>query len=173
MGANGGRMGPAGEISLVRRQWQARPGGDGRNEMQPVFVGVHERQLDDRGRVALPPTFRHPLGDLCYLFSGEDGCVSIRSVDSFKDEAMDLIARVKRGEATRDRQRAFAASASEASIDKQGRVTLSPELRTFAGIHPQSTIIVLGDLDHVEIWEPLAYARHRDNGSNELTGDAS
>ena len=173
MGGNGGRMGRAGEISLVRRQWQARPGGDGRNEMQPVFVGVHERQLDDRGRVALPPTFRHPLGDLCYLFSGEDGCVSIRSVDSFKDEAMDLIARVKRGEATRDRQRAFAASASEASIDKQGRVTLSPELRTFAGIHPQSAIIVLGDLDHVEIWEPLAYVRHRDNGSNELTGDAS
>ena len=141
--------------------------------MQPVFVGVHERQLDDRGRVALPPTFRHPLGDLCYLFSGEDGCVSIRSVDSFKDEAMDLIARVKRGEATRDRQRAFAASASEASIDKQGRVTLSPELRTFAGIHPQSAIIVLGDLDHVEIWEPFVYARHRDNGSSELTGDAS
>jgi len=138
-----------------------------------VFVGVHERQLDERGRVALPPTFRHPLGDLCYLFSGDDGCVSIRSVESFKDEATDLIGRVKRGEASRDRQRAFAASANEASIDKQGRVTISPELRSYAGIDPQSAIVLLGDLDHIEIWEPGAYAIRRANGSTELTGDAS
>jgi transcriptional regulator MraZ len=137
-----------------------------------VFVGVHERQLDERGRVALPPTFRHPLGDLCYLFSGEDGCVSVRSVESFNDEASDLIGRVKRGEASRDRQRAFAASASEASIDKQGRVTISPELRAFAGVEPHSSIIVLGDLDHIEIWEPHAYGVHRDAGSDELTGDS-
>ncbi len=138
-----------------------------------MFVGVHERQLDERGRVALPPTFRHPLGDQCYLFSGEDGCVSVRSVESFKDEANDLIARVKRGEASRDRQRAFAASANEAAIDKQGRVTLSPELRTFAGIEPNSAVVVLGDLDHIEIWEPAAYAAHHDLGTDELTGSAS
>ncbi|NND74406.1 MAG: division/cell wall cluster transcriptional repressor MraZ [Ilumatobacter sp.] len=120
--------------------------------------------------MALPPTFRHPLGDLCYLFSGEDGCVSVRSVESFKDEANDLIARVKRGEASRDRQRAFAASANEAAIDKQGRVTLSPELRAYAGIAPNSSVVVLGDLDHIEIWEPSAYADHRDLGTDELTG---
>jgi MraZ protein len=139
--------------------------------MQPVFVGMHERQLDDRGRVALPPTFRHPLGENCYLFSGDDGCVSIRSVESFKDEANELISRVKQGELSRDRQRAFAASASEASIDKQGRVTLSPELRTFAGIDLQSPVVVLGDLDHIEIWEPAAYEMRRANGSDELTGE--
>ena len=137
-----------------------------------MFVGVHERQLDDRGRVALPPSFRHPLGDLCYLFSGEDGCVSIRSLDSFKDEATDLIERVKRGEVSRDRQRAFAASASEAAIDKQGRVTIAPDLRDYAGLAPQSPVVVLGDLDHIEIWEPDAYAMRRDRGADELTGDA-
>jgi MraZ protein len=136
-----------------------------------VFVGMHERQLDERGRVALPPTFRHPLGDLCYLFSGEDRCISIRSVEAFNDEATDLIARVKRGEASRDRQRAFAASASEASIDKQGRVTISPELRIYAGVESHSAIVVLGNLDHIEIWEPAAYAVHRAQGTDELTGD--
>ena len=123
--------------------------------------------------MALPPTFRHPLGDLCYLFSGEDGCVSIRSVESFKDEAGDLIARVKRGDASRDRQRAFAASANEASIDKQGRVTLSPELRMFAGIEPNSSVVVLGDLDHIEIWEPTVYESRREVGRVELTGEQS
>lgn len=170
MGAQWGALGkPPSFTSAIR----PIPGESDGSETQPVFVGVHERQLDDRGRVALPPTFRHPLGDLCYLFSGEDGCVSIRSVASFHDEASDLIARVKRGEASRDRQRAFAASASEASIDKQGRVTIPPELRAYAGIEPQSGAVVLGDLDHIEIWEPAAYAVHRDNGANELSGDES
>ena len=147
------------------------PGESSRNETQPVFVGMHERQLDERGRVALPPTFRHPLGDLCYLFSGEDGCVSIRSVEAFGDEANDLIARVKRGEASRNRQRAFAASASEASIDKQGRVTISPELRSYAGIEPQSAVVVLGDLDHIEIGVPADYGVHCAHGTDELTSD--
>ena len=121
----------------------------------------------------MPPTFRHPLGDLCYLFSGEDGCVSIRSIEAFKDEANELIARVKRGDVSRDRQRAFAASANEAAIDKQGRVTISPELRAYAGIEPQSSVIVLGDLDHIEIWDPTSYVVRRDSGTDELTGDQS
>ena len=136
-----------------------------------MFVGVHERQLDERGRVALPPKFRDPLGDKCYLFSGDDGCVSLRSEESFAEEAADLIARVKSGEITRDRQRAFAASASEATIDKQGRITLDADLRSYASIEPQSGVVILGDLDHIEIWEPAAYATHRDIGSNELTGE--
>ena len=56
-----------------------------------MFVGVYERQLDERGRVALPSAFRSDLGDRCYLFLGEDGCVSVRSEDSFQAEAAELI----------------------------------------------------------------------------------
>jgi MraZ protein len=52
-----------------------------------VFVGVYERQLDERGRVALPSSYRADLGDHCYLFFGDDGCVSVRSVESFEAEA--------------------------------------------------------------------------------------
>ena len=51
-------------------------------------------------------------------------------------------------------------------------MTISPELRSYAGIAPQSAIIVLGDLDHIEIWEPVAYGVHCTNGTDELTGDA-
>ena len=135
-----------------------------------MFVGVHERQLDERGRVALPPKFRDPLGDKCYLFSGDDGCVSLRSEESFAEEAADLIARVKSGEITRDRQRAFAASASEATIDKQGRITLDADLRSYASIEPQSGVVILGDLDHIEIWEPEAFSIRNMRGSSEITG---
>lgn len=136
-----------------------------------MFVGVHERQLDERGRVALPPTFRHPLGDQCYLSSGDDGCIRVRSVDAFNEEAAELIEKVKRGEATRDRQRFFAASASIAAIDKQGRITIESSLRTYAGISPQSGVVVLGNLDHIEIWSPDAYTIRERSGRDDMTGE--
>lgn len=135
-----------------------------------MFVGVHERQLDERGRVALPSTFRSQLGDHCYLFYGDDGCVSVRSEESFRDQASEMIELVKRGEMSRDRQRAFAASVVHAAIDKQGRITLDAKLRSHAGIEPQAAVMVLGSLDQIEIWEPSQYRSAELAGQAEIAG---
>lgn len=135
-----------------------------------MFVGVHERQLDERGRVALPSSYRGELGDHCYLFFGDDGCVSVRSVETFEAEAADMVAKAKRGEVTRNRLRAFASSASEATIDKQGRVTLDARLRNHAGLAPQGAVVVLGNIDQIEIWDPESYRLSEDAGQHEIAG---
>jgi MraZ protein len=133
-----------------------------------VFVGVYERQLDERGRVALPPSYRHGLGDSCYLFFGDDGCVSVRSVESFDEQAAQLVERAKRGEISRNRLRAFSSSATQATIDKQGRITLDARLREHAGIEPQAAVVVLGYLDQIEIWDPPAFRAHEAAGQLEI-----
>ena len=135
-----------------------------------MFVGVHERQLDERGRVALPSSYRGELGDHCYLFFGDDGCVSVRSVETFEAEAADMVAKAKSGEVTRNRLRAFASSASEATIDKQGRVTLDARLRNHAGLAPQGAVVVLGNIDQIEIWDPESYRLSEDAGQHEIAG---
>jgi MraZ protein len=135
-----------------------------------VFVGVYERQLDERGRVALPSSYRGELGDHCYLLFGDDGCVSIRSVDSFQAEAAELVAKTKRGEVSRNRQRAVAASATHATIDKQGRVTLDARLREHAGLEPQAAVMVLGNLDQIELWDPEAFRVNESAGQHEIAG---
>jgi MraZ protein len=135
-----------------------------------VFVGVYERQLDERGRVALPPNFRTELGEQCYLSFGDDGCVSVRSVQSFEAEALELIEKVKRGELSRNRQRAFAASATPATVDRQGRITIDAELRARTGLAPQEAVMVLGSLDQIEIWEPAAFHANEESGSAEIAG---
>jgi MraZ protein len=137
-----------------------------------VFVGVYERQLDERGRVALPSSYRGELGDHCYLFFGDDGCVSVRSVESFEDEAAELVAKAKRGEVSRNRLRAFASSATQATIDKQGRVTLDARLREHAGLAPQAAVVVLGNIDQIEIWDPDAHRRNETEGQYEIAGGA-
>jgi MraZ protein len=108
------------------------------------------------------------LGDHCYLFFGDDGCVSVRSEAAFEEQARELIAQVKRGEATRDRQRAFASSAVHAAIDKQGRITIEPRLREHAAVEPQESVVVLGSLDQIEIWDPRAYRDSAAAGQAEI-----
>lgn len=137
-----------------------------------MFVGVYERQLDERGRVALPSSYRGELGDHCYLFFGDDGCVSVRSVESFEAEAAELVAKAKRGEVSRNRQRAFASSATQATIDKQGRVTLDARLREHAGLAAQAAVVVLGNIDQIEIWDPEAHRRNETEGQYEIAGGA-
>lgn len=133
-----------------------------------MFVGVYERQLDERGRVALPASYRADLGDQCYLFFGDDGCVSVRSVESFDAQADEFVERVKRGEISRNRLRAFASSASQATIDKQGRITLDAKLREHAGIEAHAAVVVLGCIDQIEIWEPETYQRNESVGLHEI-----
>ena len=137
-----------------------------------MFVGVHERQLDERGRVALPSSYRGELGDHCYLFFGDDGCVSVRSVETFEAEAAEMVSKAKRGDVSRNRLRAFASSASEATIDKQGRVTLDSRLRDHAGLAPQGAVVVLGNIDQIEIWDPAAYRLSEVAGQHEIAGGA-
>ena len=167
VGENGGKMGSAGG-NLRSRHVTAGAGTTKKRGTRRVFVGVHERQLDERGRVALPSSYRSDLGDHCYLFFGDDGCVSIRSTESFDQQAAELVDAVKRGDTTRNRMRAFAASASQATIDKQGRITLDARLREHAGIEPHAPVVVLGLIDQIEIWEPESYRANESAGQHEI-----
>lgn len=133
-----------------------------------VFVGVYERQLDERGRVALPTSFRSTIGEQCYLTYGDDGCVRVMSAEVFHAEAQEMIDRVKAGEVSRAKQRVFASSVVVAGIDKQGRILLDARLRAHADIELQAPVTVLGALDRIEIWHPERYEQQEALGLNEM-----
>lgn len=133
-----------------------------------MFVGAFERQLDERGRVALPSAFRASIGVEPYLALGPDGCVQVLSAEQFQADAAELIDGVKAGTVTRQRARAFSASAVRVNVDKQGRVTLDARLRAHAGLEPQEPVTVLGNLDRVELWEPARYEHETGAGSSEF-----
>jgi len=50
------------------------------------------------------------------------------------------------------------ALASEQVPDKQGRITITPELRQYASL--QKECVVIGIYDRIEIWEPDAWQRY-------------
>ena len=169
--ANGGvkwlTVGESGDnVSDGRMSRSCRPG-----RRSPVFVGVHERQLDPKGRLALPAAFRPRLEPRCYLAFGRDKCIDVMTADEFETMAGELIAKVKSGEITRNEQRALAANSVEVTIDAQGRVNLDEKLRDYAGISLNSKVVVAGSFDRVEIWAPERHARNIAAGTEQIAGD--
>jgi MraZ protein len=135
-----------------------------------MFVGAHERQLDDKGRVALPATYRAHLGEHCYLVKGTDKCVDVIPSDAFEEFGRELIAKVASGELALNRQRALASSAMLATVDKQGRINVDEKLRTYAELTLESQVVVAGNLTRLEIWSPDRYARVDAEGTDDIAG---
>jgi len=50
------------------------------------FTGVFERQLDVKGRLALPASYRARLGTNCYLTLGEDNGIEVFTEAMFEEE---------------------------------------------------------------------------------------
>jgi transcriptional regulator MraZ len=133
-----------------------------------VFFGLHERQLDDKGRVALPAPYRDDLGDRCVLVFGDSRCIEVHAADAFEARAAELRDSVKRGEASITRQRALAHSATSVSVDRQGRITVDERLRDFARIPLSSKVIITGNIDRVELWSDAVYREVADRTSAEM-----
>jgi MraZ protein len=136
-----------------------------------MFVGAHERQLDEKGRVALPATYRAHLGEHCYLVKGTDKCVDVIPAEAFEEFGRELMGKVERGELGRNHQRALASSAVLATVDKQGRVTVDEKLRHYADLEMETQVVVVGNLTRLEIWSPQRWARIDAQGTDAIAGD--
>lgn len=135
-----------------------------------LFTGTFERQLDEKGRLALPSNFRKLLGDRCYLAKGLDQCVTVVAAAVFEAEAAEMIARARARELPRNQLRALAFSAFPVALDKQGRVTLDEQLRAYAELKVGQPVVVTGSFDRIEIWSPERYASENAAGTEGLAG---
>ncbi len=135
-----------------------------------MFVGVHERQLDPKGRLALPAAFRPRLEPRCYLAFGQDKCVDVLTAEAFESVANEAMEKVRRGEMDRNQMRALASNTIEVTIDAQGRINLDEKLREYAGLSLNTKVIVTGAFDRVEIWEPTRHQRVSQAGTEKIAG---
>ena len=109
-----------------------------------MFVGAHERQLDPKGRVALPAPYRPRLEPRCYLAFGRDKCVDVLTAEAFEALANEILGKVSRGEVDRNEMRALASNTIEVAVDAQGRVNIEEKFREYAGLDLNSKIVVTG-----------------------------
>jgi MraZ protein len=124
-----------------------------------MFFGEYEHTIDDKNRLTLPARFREALAGGVVLTRGLDECLDVFAradwntlvearlapLDPFSKEAREL-------------KRFFFAAASDAELDKQGRVLVPPALARHARLGRE--VVVAGVHDHLEIWDRGAWTDH-------------
>ncbi|MPY96248.1 MAG: cell division/cell wall cluster transcriptional repressor MraZ [Acidimicrobiia bacterium] len=120
-----------------------------------VFVGTFEHSLDDKGRLVLPTAFRGRLADGGYLTLWES-CLALFAPAQFEDFVERLNEKVRSTEASPSALRVFMANASEVRPDSQGRFPVPTRLREYAGL--ESSVVLAGVRDHIELWAPPRWA---------------
>ena len=122
------------------------------------FLGTYTPKLDDKGRLILPAKFRDRLAKGLVVTQGQENCLDVWPEDVFNTTA--AIAQSRGMTARRDRaySRTLFATAEEGKPDKQGRITLTPLLRAYAGL--TKDVVVTGAGDRVEIWNPATWQEY-------------
>jgi MraZ protein len=120
-----------------------------------MFLGTHTPKLDEKGRVILPAKFRDELSSGLVLTKGQEGCLYVFSQREFESYYAQLRQAPLTNQGSRDFLRVFLSGASQELLDSQNRVTIAQELRTYAGLERDLTVIGVGN--HAEIWATSAW----------------
>jgi len=120
-----------------------------------MFLGTHTPRLDDKGRLILPAKFREQLEAGVVVTRGQERCLYVFPLDEFERLADQLRQAPVTSKQARDYLRVFLSGASDESVDKQGRFTIPPMLRTYAGL--DRDVAVIGAGQRVEIWDLTAW----------------
>ena len=123
-----------------------------------MFLGTHTPKLDDKGRLILPAKFRDELADGLVITRFQERCLAIWPISSFVDMTKTVRSASSSQQGVRDYQRMLASGASDEIPDKQGRITIPPHLRSYAGL--DKDCVVVGAIDRVEVWNAAAWEQY-------------
>ena len=123
-----------------------------------MFLGTHSPRLDDKGRLFLPAKFRAQLADGLVVTRGQERCLYVFDMAEFVRLAEQMRSTPVTSRAARDYLRVFLSGASDEVPDKQGRITIPPALRQYAGLDRECTVIGAGA--RVEIWDAGAWTTY-------------
>ncbi len=122
-----------------------------------MFQGASALNLDAKGRMSVPAKHRDAL-----LVQGEgritltkhpDGCLLLfprPEWEAFRTRVAQLPMDAHWW------RRIFLGNAAEVDLDSAGRILVSPELRSAAGIEKE--VMLLGMGSHLELWDAASYA---------------
>lgn len=123
-----------------------------------MFLGTYSPRLDEKGRLFLPAKFRDELAAGLVITKGQERCLYVFAETEFAGITERLREAPLTARTARDYSRVFFASAHDEVPDKQGRITVPPALRDYAGLNRDC--VVIGANTRVEIWDSEAWAEY-------------
>ena len=123
-----------------------------------MLLGAHEHTIDDKNRLTLPAKFRKAFHDGLIVTRGLDQCLHAYRREDWVRLVQSRLAPLDplRPEGRRI-QRFFFSGASEADLDKQGRVMIPAQLIEHAKLGRE--VVIAGVNDRLEIWDRAAWRK--------------
>ncbi len=116
-----------------------------------VFLGTYTPKLDDKGRLIMPARFRGELAAGLVITGTQEHALAVYPQATFEELFSALLAAPSTLQEVRDYQRMVSSLASEETLDKQGRLSIAPQLRKYANLKRDA--VVIGAMNRVEIWD--------------------
>lgn len=126
-------------------------------------IGEYEYNIDNKGRIIIPPKFRDFLGSIFVVTKGLDGCLFIFPQSEWEIFEAKLQSLPIADKGARAFTRFFFAGAAECSLDKQGRISVPANLRKFAALDKNA--IVVGVTNRLEIWDQQKWQTYNNEES--------
>jgi len=112
------------------------------------LTGEYQHNLDAKGRLFIPARLRDELGDVFYVTLSMDRCLSAYNAQSWQD----FSDKVNAMPYTQQRKmRPLFAHAAKCELDSQGRILLPQNLRDYANLRKNVTVV--GCNNHAEFWD--------------------
>jgi len=120
-----------------------------------VFRGLHEINLDAKGRLVIPACYRdllkeHCNGQLVVTIDIQDTCLRLYPLPVWEELESQLEKLPSTHAGIRRIQRLVLGYASDVEMDSSGRVLLPPALRKYAGLDRELVLVGLGK--KLELW---------------------
>lgn len=125
-----------------------------------MFTGRYYHNLEAKGRLAIPQSFRDELKSGGVITWGLDGCLFLFPKSYWQKLSEKLASLSLTNTAARNLIRLLVQSAVDLNLDSQGRTLIPEYLRDQANLKKQ--VVVAGTLTRVEIWDRDAYHQHLD-----------
>lgn len=137
--------------------------------MEGFFAGEFAHALDEKGRLAIPAKFRGRFKEGAVVTRWVGECLAVFPAPEWKAINADIRKRPRTDPSATRFRHFLLAGAHEADPDGQGRLTIPAHLRDYAGLTNEA--VVIGNSDHLEVWEPGRWRTNLARVQNEIAGD--
>jgi MraZ protein len=135
-----------------------------------MFLGEHCRTIDNKGRIFIPAKFREDLIKGIVISKGfDEKCLFLFSMEGWKRLEEKMMANRIAERSTQCFSRWFFSSASEETMDQQGRIRIPQSLIEYAEI--KKDVVMVGVLERAEIWAKENWNKYYKKADSQFIGD--
>lgn len=124
-----------------------------------MLFGEFTHSLDDKNRLSIPAKWRGRFAEGAVITRGLDGCLFVYSHDEWQQFADKLAALPLSNKTSRAFSRLMLSGASDDTLDRQGRISVPPHLRSYAELKKHVTIAGVGT--RLELWDEDRWQEYR------------